>query len=78
MGVICMATLEHYRRRGAATAILHVLAASAAERGAQKMYLQVMQENQPACRAYERAGFRPLYDYWYREIDRSATVDSCD
>jgi len=72
LGVLCIATALELRRRGAATAILHALADWAGNHGAEQMYLQVMRDNAPARALYDRAGFRPLYEYHYREA-RSMT-----
>ena len=66
-GIFCMETLPAFRRQGAATAILGALAQWGSENGATQMYLQVMLNNAPACALYQRAGFTPLYTYWYRE-----------
>ncbi|HTE86146.1 MAG TPA: GNAT family N-acetyltransferase [Dehalococcoidia bacterium] len=66
VGVFCMATLGEFRRRGAATGVLHALAAWGARHGAREMYLQVMRENAPAVGLYGRLGFHTAYDYHYR------------
>jgi ribosomal protein S18 acetylase RimI-like enzyme len=67
VGVFGMATVPAFRRRHAATAVLDALAAWGQERGASRLYLQVMQDNLPALALYERAGFTTLYEYYYRE-----------
>ena len=66
-GIFCMDTLPAFRRQGAATVILGALAQWGKQQGATQMYLQVMLVNKPACALYQRAGFTPLYTYWYRE-----------
>ena len=66
-GVFCMETLQQYRRRGAATAILHALAEWGRGYDADHMYLQVMLNNPGALAAYARAGFEPLYTYYHCE-----------
>ncbi|MCG8351320.1 MAG: GNAT family N-acetyltransferase [Chloroflexales bacterium] len=68
IGVFCMATRPAFRRRGAATAVLHALAQWGQQRQATQMYLQVMEQNAPARTAYELAGFTTLYHYHYREL----------
>jgi ribosomal protein S18 acetylase RimI-like enzyme len=62
-----MATQSQFRRRGAATAILHALAKWSQSRQAAQLYLQVMENNAPARTLYEKAGFESLYSYHYRE-----------
>jgi GNAT superfamily N-acetyltransferase len=67
VGVFCMETLPAFRRRGAARAILHALAAWGRSADATQMYLQVMTVNAPANAAYAQAGFETLYTYHYRQ-----------
>jgi ribosomal protein S18 acetylase RimI-like enzyme len=67
LGLFCMGTRPEFRRRGAATALLHALATWGGEHGARRAYLQVMDENVPAIGVYARAGFETLYHYHYRE-----------
>jgi N-acetylglutamate synthase len=66
VGIFCMATLPEFRRRGAASAILHSFAAWGQEQGAHDLYLQVMKNNPPALSLYAKAGFKGLYGYHYR------------
>jgi ribosomal protein S18 acetylase RimI-like enzyme len=66
VGIFCMATLPDYRRRGAASAVLHAIAAWGQQQGAGDMYLQVMKNNPPALGLYAKAGFKGLYGYHYR------------
>jgi N-acetylglutamate synthase len=70
VGVFAMATRPEFRRRGAATAVLHSLARWAQALGAVSMYLQVMYENAAALALYARAGFETLYTYHYRKLSR--------
>ncbi|RMB84066.1 GNAT family N-acetyltransferase [Streptomyces shenzhenensis] len=65
-GVLCMATHPDHRQQGIATAVLHVGARWAAARGAEELYLHVMDDNQAACRLYDRVGFRLSHTYHYR------------
>jgi ribosomal protein S18 acetylase RimI-like enzyme len=67
IGLFCMATLPEFRRRGAATAVLHALARWGERQDASGAYLQVMDDNAPALGLYARAGFQRLYSYHYRE-----------
>jgi GNAT superfamily N-acetyltransferase len=66
LGVFSMDTLPEARRQGAATAILHSLAAWGAGQGATRAYLQVERENEPAHLLYEGVGFETAYGYHYR------------
>ena len=65
-GVHNMATAPAYQRRGAARAVLHTLLAWAAERGATRSYLAVMETNVAARALYEHSGYATAYRYWYR------------
>jgi N-acetylglutamate synthase len=69
-GIFGMATLPEARRRGAAAAVLGALAGWAAEQGAADLYLQVEPGNPAALALYGRVGFRTLYRYHYRTLDR--------
>ncbi|WP_413804499.1 GNAT family N-acetyltransferase [Streptomyces sp. OE57] len=55
-----------HRRQGITTAILHAGARWAAARGAEKLYLRVMDDNHSARRLYGRVGFRASRTYHYR------------
>jgi ribosomal protein S18 acetylase RimI-like enzyme len=66
VGIFGMATRPEFRRRGAATAILHALAEWGQARGATGMYLQVMVDNSAAQALYAGIGFETLYAYHYR------------
>jgi GNAT superfamily N-acetyltransferase len=61
-----MGTRPEARRRGAATAVLHALAAWAAANGCPRSYLQVEEDNPGARALYARAGFTDAYRYHYR------------
>jgi ribosomal protein S18 acetylase RimI-like enzyme len=67
LGVFGMATLPAFRRRGTARAVLRTLADWGREHGAERAYLQVMEDNAAARALYEGIGFRTLYGYHYRE-----------
>jgi ribosomal protein S18 acetylase RimI-like enzyme len=66
LGIFSMSTQPAFRRRGAATALLHGLAAWGRGRGASQVYLQVMEDNPAAQAVYERAAFTTRYGYHYR------------
>jgi RimJ/RimL family protein N-acetyltransferase len=66
LGIFSMSTRPAFRRRGAATAVLHELTRWGRGRGATQVYLQVMEDNPAAQAVYERAGFTTAYGYHYR------------
>jgi N-acetylglutamate synthase len=55
-----------HRRQGLAAALTSALAAAAADRGAQRILLQVETGNTPARALYARCGFRDSHRYHYR------------
>lgn len=65
-GVFGMATLPSARGKGAAGTVLAELAGWAATQEADRMYLQVERDNEPALRLYDQAGFREICAYHYR------------
>jgi ribosomal protein S18 acetylase RimI-like enzyme len=65
VGIYCMVTHENYRRKGAATQVLHDLAKWGEEQKASQMYLQVMENNPAGLALYAKAGFNFAYQYWY-------------
>jgi GNAT superfamily N-acetyltransferase len=54
-----------HRRRGLALGLMNVLLEWGAEQGASTAYLQVLGDNEPALRLYERLGFREHHRYRY-------------
>ena len=66
VGIFDVVTREDRRGRGHGTRLMQALLAWARREGATRAYLQVMKENTPALRLYERLGFREAYAYWYR------------
>lgn len=65
-GLFDIVTAPDRRRRGLAEAIVGDALARAAERHVGHAYLQVVEDNEPARRLYDRLGFRTLYSYRYR------------
>jgi GNAT superfamily N-acetyltransferase len=65
-GLFCVATAASARRRGIAHGVVHALTRWAAERGAQRIYLQVEIANAPAHAFYAGAGFQRSHGYHYR------------
>jgi GNAT superfamily N-acetyltransferase len=67
LGIFSMGTRDEFRRRGAATAIIHGLARWALDHGGERAYLQVEATNEAARRLYEGAGFQAAYSYHFRK-----------
>jgi GNAT superfamily N-acetyltransferase len=66
LGVFAMLTVPEARRRGAGKAVLRTLTAWGSARGAQRAYLQVERDNEPARALYAACSFTPAYEYHYR------------
>ena len=66
LGIFDILTDPRERRRGHAWHLATDLLAWGQRRGARQAYLQVVRENVPALRLYEKLGFREAYGYWYR------------
>ncbi|CAG7649551.1 hypothetical protein PAESOLCIP111_05892 [Paenibacillus solanacearum] len=54
------------RGHGIGKRLVHELAAWSAGQGADKLYLQVIADNEPAVRLYRSAGYDDLFSYHYR------------
>jgi ribosomal protein S18 acetylase RimI-like enzyme len=65
-------TLPAWRRSGIARAMLAQVMAAAVETGVGQLTLEVMTQNEPACRLYESLGFRPRRELltWRRAEDQ--------
>lgn len=66
VGLFDLVTDEKYRQRGLGTQLILNLLDWGAQQGARRAYLQVMLNNAPALRLYEKLGFKKVYQYWYR------------
>ncbi|WP_295118553.1 GNAT family N-acetyltransferase [uncultured Leifsonia sp.] len=66
-GLYAVATLPQARRRGLARELVGGLAAAAAERGVEGLWLQVLAANAAANALYARLGFRRASGYTYAE-----------
>ena len=67
-GLFDIATAPLLRGQGVGLATCVHLLQLAQERGATQGWLSVVADNEPSLRLYERLGFAPVYDYWYRII----------
>jgi ribosomal protein S18 acetylase RimI-like enzyme len=65
-GLINIATHSRFRRQGIAGHMIGKLAIWCQEQGADRLFLQVMANNEPAQRLYVRLGFDKAFDYHYR------------
>jgi ribosomal protein S18 acetylase RimI-like enzyme len=65
-GIFCMATRTTHRRRGVGLALVRELCAWAVEQADQRIFLQVMTENEAAKKLYRKMGFEFAYRYHYR------------
>jgi GNAT superfamily N-acetyltransferase len=66
LGLFDIVTDKTLRRKGFSEQLMHGILYWAKQHGAQKAYLQVMLNNTPALRLYEKLGFKEAYQYWYR------------
>jgi N-acetylglutamate synthase len=74
-GLTAIEVAPGYRRRGLATVVTAALAAQAAAHGAQRVYLQVEDDNEPARRLYRRIGFTAHHDFHYRIAPERQSLD---
>jgi ribosomal protein S18 acetylase RimI-like enzyme len=65
-GLFAVHTATALRGKGLGRSIVSALLVEAARQGAHTAYLQVTADNAPALVLYERFGFTPAYEYWYR------------
>ena len=65
-GLFDITTLAARRNQGIGRATCAYLMRLARQHGAERAWLSVVADNEPAVRLYEKLGFAPVYDYWYR------------
>jgi ribosomal protein S18 acetylase RimI-like enzyme len=66
IGLFDIAVSPEYRNKGYGQRLVSYLLNWGAVNGAVNSYLQVVADNTPALRLYEKTGFKELYRYWYR------------
>ncbi|NEQ28463.1 MAG: GNAT family N-acetyltransferase [Microcoleus sp. SIO2G3] len=66
LGIFDLVTSQMHRRLGYGTAIIQGLLKWGINKGAFVSYIQVVQANIPARNLYEKLGYKPMYEYWYR------------
>jgi hypothetical protein len=65
-GLFDIVTHTAYRRQGLATDLISGMFTWAQSNGAENSYLQVMENNPPALKLYDKLGYVDAYGYWYR------------
>ena len=66
LGLFDVVTDTDARRQGHGRALVSGLLAWGRRNGAQRAYLQMVRDNDPARALYDSLGFAELYAYWYR------------
>lgn len=66
LGLFDIVTNRNYRNKGHGLDLVSRILKWGLENGAEKAYLQVMTNNYPALKLYEKLGFQEKYTYWYR------------
>lgn len=69
VGLFNIITDPALRGRGYGGGLVQGLLGWAQNQGATVAYLQVLADNDPAKRLYDKLGFEELYRYWYRKAD---------
>ena len=65
-GFLNVVVHRDYRGQGIGKELVHQLASWSDGQHADHLYLQVIDDNEPAWKLYRKAGFTPLYTYHYR------------
>lgn len=67
VGLYDIITDARHRSQGLGTQMIRHILRWGQMNGARSAYLQVMLNNPPALRLYDKLGFREAYQYWYRQ-----------
>ncbi len=70
LGLFSIRTLPEFRRKGVAWSVNCALATWGEDHGAKQVFLQVEADNFPALKLYESMGFKTMYTYWYRILEK--------
>ena len=70
VGLFDIYTHEHHRGKGHAETLVGELLSWGRSHGADTAYLQMVSDNHPARRVYDKFGFEVTYEYWYRVSSR--------
>ena len=66
LGIFDIVVDTNYRKQGHGENLMTALLDWGVRQGVGTAYLQVMCDNEPALRLYEKLGFEEKYQYWYR------------
>jgi len=69
LGVFEIVVRPEYRRRGHAGRIMAALHQFGLREGAQRAFLQVLEDDEPAIALYRSLGYEASHRYWYRRAD---------
>ena len=73
---VCIVICPAHRGKGYARQICTGLLCKGMEKGAQKAYLQVVENNLPAQKLYESLGFQYFYTYWFRILSQNPELEN--
>ena len=76
IGIYAIHVREDFRGKGYARQICTGLLCKGMEKGAQKAYLQVVENNLPAQKLYESLGFQYFYTYWFRVLSQNPELEN--
>jgi N-acetylglutamate synthase len=77
-GLFDICTLDAYRNQGIGAALCAHLMQTARLHGADRCWLSVAADNQPALHLYHKLGFSAVYEYWYRARRPKYTTESSE
>lgn len=69
LGVFEIVVRPEYRRRGHARRLMAALHQFGTREGAQRAFLQVLEDDEPAIDLYRSLGYEVSHRYWYRRAD---------